>query len=237
MQNLQIRSLPSGLSLPLLTQTLDGLQRELAKRAAENRLRDYRPYTKQAEFHAAGATHRERLLMAGNQLGKTIAGGAEVAFHLTGLYPDWWPGRRFDRPTRWWASSVTGEATRDNVQAKLIGPPEQESAFGTGFVPKAALMDWGRGMGTPNLLDHAVVRHVSGGTSTVGFKAYSQGREKWQGPTLDGVWFDEEPPMEIYEEGLTRTNAVPDSLVFLTFTPLLGMSDVVKLFLDEAGLK
>ena len=39
------------------------------------------------------------------------------------------------------------------------------------------------------------------------FKTYEKGREKWQGETLDGVWFDEEPPLDIYMEGLTRTNA------------------------------
>ena len=43
--------------------------------AEYNQLASYRPYPKQAEFHAAGATHDERLFMAGNQLGKTMAGG------------------------------------------------------------------------------------------------------------------------------------------------------------------
>jgi hypothetical protein len=41
---------------------------------------------------------RERLLMADNQLDKTIAGGFEAAMHATGRYPDWWQGRRFDKP-------------------------------------------------------------------------------------------------------------------------------------------
>ena len=68
----------------------------------------------------------------------------------------------------------------------------------------------------------------------LGFKTYEQGREKWQGPTLHGIWCDEEPPMEIYMEGLTRTNAVANSRVILTFTPLLGMSDVVSMFLNDA---
>jgi hypothetical protein len=39
------------------------------------------------------------------------------------------------------------------------------------------------------------------------FKSYEKGREKWQGETLHGVWFDEEPPLDIYTEGKTRTNA------------------------------
>jgi phage terminase large subunit-like protein len=230
-----LQTLNSPLKLRDLTAKLRTLKRETARRLRENRLEQFRPYTKQREFFSAGAEHRERLLMAGNQLGKTFCGGAEVAYHVTGLYPDWWQGRRFDRPTRWWAASVTSEATRDNVQAKLVGPPEREADFGTGFLPKTRILDWNRAMGTPNLLDNVTVRHVSGGISTIGFKTYSQGREKWQGPTLDGVWFDEEPPMDIYMEGLTRTNAVADSLVFLTFTPLLGMSDVVRMFLDDAA--
>src|SRR5690349_19975993 len=86
--------------------------------------------------------------------------------------------------------------------------------------------------GVPNLVDTLTVRHVSGGVSIIGLKAYEKGREKWQGETLDRVWFDEEPPLEIYTEGLTRTNATKGG-VSITFTPLLGMSDVVMLFLGR----
>lgn len=203
---------------------------EQAKRKRENRLTDYRPYAKQREFH--NKQNRERLLMAGNQLGKTYCGAAEVAFHLTGLYPDWWGGKRWDRPTRWWAGSKTGEVTRDGVQRYLVGEPKDESSWGTGMIPKAQLASTKRRMGVADALDAATVHHVSGGTSTLGFKSYDQGRQKWQGETLDGVWFDEEPPMDIYMEGLTRTNATK-GITMITFTPLLGMSDVVAMFLGE----
>jgi len=47
---------------------------------------------------------------------------------------------------------------------------------------------------------------------------------------VDLVWMDEEPPQAIYSEALTRTNATSGS-VYVTFTPLLGMSDVVKRYL------
>jgi phage terminase large subunit-like protein len=73
---------------------------------------------------------------------------------------------------------------------------------------------------------------VSGGTSRIGLKSYEQGREKWQGETLDWVWFDEEPPLDIYTEGLTRTNVIQGP-VFMTFTPLLGMSETVSRFILE----
>ena len=58
-----------------------------AKYQAENKLAYYKPYAKQSEFHGHGATYRERLLMAGNQLGKTWSGAFEMAMHLTGEYP------------------------------------------------------------------------------------------------------------------------------------------------------
>jgi phage terminase large subunit-like protein len=202
------------------------------RRKRENRLTDYWPYSRQCVFHEDGATHRERLLCAGNQLGKTFCGAAEVSMHLTGLYPDWWGGKRWDRPTRWWAGSKTGEVTRDGVQRYLVGEPKDEAQWGTGMIPKAHLMDWGRRQGIADALDNCTIKHVSGGTSTLGFKSYDQGRQKWQSETLDGVWFDEEPPMDIYMEGLTRTNAT-GGIAMITFTPLLGMSEVVSMFLGD----
>lgn len=200
------------------------------QRKSENRLATYQPYPKQREFHAASATHRERLLMAGNQLGKTLAGGFESAMHLTGRYPDWWTGKRFDRPVKMWASGVTREGVRDGAQRVLLGRPGE---MGTGTIPKASIH--GQPLSAQGVADGIAavrVEHVSGGISHLGFKSYDQGREKWQADTLDIVWFDEEPPEDIYTEGLTRTNAT-GGIVYTTFTPLLGMSRVVKRFLSE----
>ncbi|TGS78069.1 terminase, partial [Mesorhizobium sp. M3A.F.Ca.ET.175.01.1.1] len=93
------------------------------------------------------------------------------------------------------------------------------------------------GRGAPGALDSVVVRWGGGGDvqaseSVLSFKSYEKGREKWQGETLHGVWFDEEPPLNIYSEGLTRTNAT-GGITIVTFTPLLGMSDVVLRFLTS----
>lgn len=208
---------------------------ELDRRRRTNRLQRYKPYRKQAEFHAAGAANRERLFMAGNQLGKTIAGGAEWAIHLTGRYPDWWKGKTFDGAVRMWAAGVTGESTRDNPQRVLVGPPQQQSAWGTGLIPGDCIVDTIMGRGVPNGLDSTIVRYGGGGDiqadeSVLSFKSYEKGREKWQGETLQGVWFDEEPPPDIYSEGLTRTNTT-GGITIVTFTPLQGMSEVVLQFL------
>jgi phage terminase large subunit-like protein len=174
--------------------------------------------------------------MAGNQLGKTVAGSNEWAMHLTGKYPTWWPGFRFAEPGRFWAGGETRVSTRDTIQKLLVGEPEKEEEWGTGAIPGDDILDTFRAMGVANALDSITVKHVSGGSSTLLFKAYEQGRAKWQGDTLNGVWYDEEPPLDIYTEGLTRTNAT-GGLVMLTFTPLKGMSDVVQMFLSDSDMK
>jgi phage terminase large subunit-like protein len=200
-----------------------------AQRLAENALAHYKPYDRQRCFHVAGATHRERLLMAGNQLGKTWAGGMEVAMHATGRYPDWWRGKRFDKPTNSWVAGITGETVRDTVQRTLVG---REGAHGTGAIPKDAIAEMISARGIPGLLDTIRVRHASGAISSIGLKSYEKGREKFQGETLDFCWLDEECSLEIYTEILTRTN-VNAGPIFMTFTPLLGVSGVVSRFLHE----
>ncbi len=210
------------------------LASEADRRRRTNRLAHFTPYPRQLEFYAAGLKARERLLMAANQVGKTYCGAMEMAMHLTGQYPDWWPGRRYDRPVMMWAGSDTAETTRDTVQTNLIGPPADEDAWGTAAIPKKCIVGTNRRQGVANALDTVLVQHVSGGQSHLGFKSYDQGRQKWQGAVRDVIWLDEEPPLEIYTEALTRTNTVEDGMIVLTFTPLLGMSEVVHLFLDSA---
>lgn len=203
------------------------LRSQVKTRLSEDQLGDYSPYPKQAQFHDAGATFRQRLLRAGNQQGKTTAAGAEGAYHLTGEYPAWWKGRRFDRPIVMWAASDTGETTRDNPQRLLLG---SVGSLGVGMIPKRCIGDTGRAVGVTNLFDFVKVKHIAGGWSTLRLKHYSQGRTKWQGPPVDVVWFDEEPDAEIYDEGLARTIAT-DGIAMMSFTPLRGMSEVVRRFL------
>lgn len=209
------------------------IARELDRRRRTNLLAGFRPYPKQFEFYEAGADHRERLLMAANQVGKTYSGAFEAAYHLTGRYPDWWPGHRFDRPISMWAGSDTGETTRDTVQTNLIGPAANRNEWGTGAIPLDAITETKMRQGVADAIDTVLVRHVSGGISQLGFKSYDQKRQKWQGTKKDLIWLDEEPPLDIYMEALTRTNAVPDGRIYMTFTPLLGMSEVVHMFLDN----
>jgi phage terminase large subunit-like protein len=192
----------------------------------------YHPYPKQKSFHDAGAKHRERLFMAANRVGKTQCGAAEMAMHLTGLYGSWFEGKRFDKPVRAWAAGVTNESCRDVVQDKLIGPPFRRLEWGQGMIPKDCLGEVSMARGTPDLIDTISVKHVSGDYSTLQFKSYSEGRTKWQGVGLEVVWLDEESPEDLYFEALTRTNET-DGIVYMTFTPIAGMSNIVRMFLQE----
>jgi phage terminase large subunit-like protein len=205
------------------------LEAEKSRRLTENRLAYYRPYEKQLAFHNAGAKHRERLMCAGNQLGKTLAGGFEAAMHAHGKYPDWWCGYRFDGPTVGWCCGVSGEVVRDTVQRVMLG---RAGAIGTGAIPKAAILEVVTARGIADLVGTIKVQHVSGGVSLIGLKSYLAGREAFQGETLDWAWADEECDSGIYTELLTRTN-IGNKPVFMTFTPLLGVSEVVRRFLHE----
>jgi hypothetical protein len=128
-------------------------------------------------------------MCAGNQLGKTLAGGFEAAMHATGRYPDWWKGKRFDKPTVGWACGVSGEVVRDTVQRILLG---RSGAIGTGTIPKDAIVETITARGIADLIGTIKVQHVSGGVSLIGLKSYLAGREAFQGETLDWAWADEE---------------------------------------------
>jgi phage terminase large subunit-like protein len=195
-------------------------------------------YDKQREFIALGAHKQERMLFAGNQMGKSYVGAAETAYHLTGLYPSWWTGRRFDHKVRGWAAGESTTVCRDVAQTLLCGEPGVESEFGTGLIPKALFADkptLARGA-VADAYDTIAIWHqtngVRDGISTLQFKSYEQGRKKFQGRTLDFVWWDEEPDMDVYTEGNARWSAT-GGMSFMTFTPLQGRSEVVNLFLES----
>ncbi len=187
-------------------------------------------YPKHIAFFEAGKHHRERAAMAANRVGKTEGIGAyEVTLHLTGLYPDWWPGRRFAKPINCLCGGDTATTTRDILVAKLLGPKE---ARGTGMVPRETLGKLVPAPGVRDHIDYAKVKHVSGGWSTLQFRSYDQGREAWQGTERDVGWCDEEPPEPIYTELLLRT-ATTGGMLIATFTPLSGLTDVALSFMPE----
>lgn len=217
------------------------IQSELDRRA-RNKISRYYPdegplrrelYRKHLEFFAAGLHHRERCFMAANRVGKTEGCGAyETTLHLTGQYPDWWPGKRFDRGIKAWAAGDTSKTVREIIQEKLLGKPGEH---GTGMIPGDLIIHKTTKQGISDAIDTVYVKHVSGLRSMVVLKSYDQRREAFQGSEQDVIWLDEEPPQDIYTECLMRTMTT-GGLVYVTFTPLQGLSDVVLSFLPNGTL-
>lgn len=210
------------------------LLQEKENRRRYNVYKLYKPYDKQIQFHTAGSKYNERCLGAGNQLGKTLAGSMEAMFHATGLYPNDWKGVRFKKENIGWVAGVTNDVVRDTTQKLLVGRiAKGEEYLGTEAIPRDCIVGTQKAMGTPGLLVFVRVKHVSGGISIIYFKSYAMGREKFQGETVDWIWLDEEPSKEIYEEALTRTNNGQNGqTMFVTFTPLQGMTEVVRQFYE-----
>ncbi len=203
-------------------------------------------YKKHMEFFAAGANYTQRCMMAANRTGKTEgAGGYELTLHLTGLYPAWWVGRRFNRPISAWCSGDFGETTRDIIQGKLLGPPSDKSQWGTGLIPRECIgKPTGKAGSVTNLLDTLSVLHYDAkgdydGASLLGFKSYNQGRASFQGVEQDVIWLDEEPPEDVYGECLIRTMDTSgdrdggSGMIMLTYTPIIGMSEVTLGFMPS----
>lgn len=239
---------------------LDDERLELARLLAEqqrrfrhNQIAKYYPdagplrrelYPKHLQFFAAGSTKNERLFMAANRVGKTEgAGGCEAVYHLTGEYPGWWEGRRFDRPVDAWAAGDTSMTVRDIIQEKLLGKLHE---IGTGLIPKGKIEKISRKTAPKDTVDTIWVKHKSGGLSQLTLKSYDQRRESFQGTKKDFIWLDEEPPLDIYTECLLRTTDTTggdkgSGILMLTFTPLMGMSETVMAFMpggkiEETGL-
>jgi phage terminase large subunit-like protein len=190
-------------------------------------------YPKHLAFFEAGGKYRQRCIIAANRIGKTEGiGGYETALHLTGLYPDWWRGRRFGYGIKAWAAGRTGQTTRDTVQEVLLGPPGH---MGEGMIPQDYILETKKKAGgVPDAIESVLVRHVSGTESRLVFKSYDQGRPAFEGTAQDLVWFDEECDDDVYGEAVVRTMTT-DGLVMLTFTPLRGLTDVVLRFMPDGA--
>ena len=214
---------------------------EIKKRERQRLIDSYYPdegplrrelYVKHLEFFAAGAEYSERCIIAANRIGKSMGVGAyEMSLHLTGQYPGWWVGRRFNHGILAWAAGDTGKTVRDIVQLALLG---ETGDFGTGMIPADSIEGTTPKHGLPDAIESVKVRHVSGDISTCFLKSYDQRREAFQGTAIHVGWCDEEPPEDIYVEMLMRTMTT-GGIIMVTFTPLLGVSNVVKSFMPGIG--
>ncbi len=200
---------------------------EEAKRRAASPLANYnkgeKVHEKQLAFHKC--PKRNRWVFGGNRSGKTECGAVETVYMARGIHPY----RKNRKDVFGWVVSLSREVQRDVAQKKILH-----------YLPKEwiaeVVMSAGRKDSPENgVIDQIKVKNVFGGISVIGFKSCDQGREKFQGCSLDFVWFDEEPPEDVYRECLMRVVDRKGD-VFGTMTPLKGLTFIHdEIYLNSGG--
>lgn len=156
--------------------------------------------------------------------GKTECGAVETVWRARGIHP-----YRENRPdTFGWVVSVSREVQRDVAQKKILYYLNPE------WIADVVMVSGKSGSPEGGVIDYIAVKNVFGGISRIGFKSAEAGREKFQGASLDYVWFDEEPPEDIYNECRMR---VVDKRgdIYGTMTPLKGLTFVYNKIYLNAG--
>lgn len=180
-------------------------------------------HKKQLEFHKS--PKRNRWVFGGNRSGKTECGAVEVVWLARGIHPY----RKNKESTVGWVCSVSTKVQRDVAQKKILSYLDPE------WIDKIVMVSGSASDPENGIIDKIIVKNVSGKKSVIGFKSYEEGREKFQGASLDYVWFDEEPPKEIYEEGCMRVFDKQGD-IFGTMTPLKGLTFVYdQIYLNKSN--
>ena len=173
--------------------------------------------------------HRVVGVVAANQSGKSELGCTIAAYHAVGLYPDWWEGRKYDRPVKIMVAGVDNYHNKHVIQDKLLGSSNWrlKEERGTGMIHKDHVIEESAVTFRGDDLSTIKIKHVSGGMSEIVFRSYSQGREAAQGLQADVVIIDEQPQDDFLYEALVSTAATKGHVI-CSFTPVLDMTDLLE---------
>lgn len=208
-----------------LIQKIKDIEIELLKRKTSNAIDFYNTgkikHEKQIVFHKC--KKRNRWVFGGNRTGKTECGAVEAVYMARGSHPH----RKITKATNGWVVSLSRQVQRDVAQKKILHYLKKE------WIIDVVMTEGRKSSFEGGYIDYILIKNIFGTASKIGFKSCDQGREKFQGTSLDYVWFDEEPPYDVYMECRMR---VLDTCgdVFGTMTPLKGLTWVYNLiYLNE----
>lgn len=193
----------------------------------------YKPTDKMMIYYRAGLEARERLILGGNRTGKTYGVLVELYFHLTGLYPDWWKGYRFDRPINALEASLSAVLTKTILQANLFDDALDGSIIA---IIHESLIANKTHTNVAGAFGSVMIPHVSGGFSNLYFKAFKQGASAFQGVKFDWIHLDESVGYDVYQEALMRTASFTGTRTLLNVTmwPEKGMDELVCHFMNRS---
>lgn len=196
------------MSRPPKVPTLVELKNELASSLRRTSIRPsifgYKAQDYQIEFHASDA--RGRLVIGGNRSGKTVAGAAEAVMRLCGMHEHY---NKHRTPIRGRAVGVDFDKGVNQIMMPEIAR----------WMPPSMLIN---GSWEASYSRGDRVLTLENG-STLEFMSYDQDVDKFAGTSRHFVWFDEEPPEDIFNECLARLIDTGGDW-WLTMTPLIDMS-------------
>ena len=200
------------------------VEEEILRREHDNFLAQYNTgkivHKKQMFFHKC--EKKNRWVFGGNRSGKTECGAVETVWLARGIHP-----YKKNKQTSCWVVSLTKQVQRDVAQNKILHYLRKD------WIEKIVMASGRSDSADSGIIDFILVKNVFGSYSKIGFKSCDQGREKFQGSSLDFVWFDEEPPYDIYQECRMRV-IDRKGMIFGTMTPLKGLTWVYnEIYLNE----
>ena len=198
---------------------INKIDKILETRKTKNKLNYYnkgeKKHKKQLAFHKS--QKRNRWVFGGNRSGKTECGAVEVIWLARGIHPY----RKNKKDVTGWVVSLSRQVQREVAQQKIL------DYLNPDWIEEIVMLEGRKDTPLNGVVDYILVKNVFGGHSKIGFKSCDQGREKFQGASLDFVWFDEEPPYDIYFECKMRVLDRKGE-IFGTMTPLKGLTWVYK---------
>lgn len=208
---------------------IDEIDGELKRRRKDDKLAGYnsgkKKHLKQLAFHKC--PKRIRWVFGGNRCGKTECGAVECVYMARGVHPY----RENKKDTSGWVVSLSQQVQRDVAQKKILQYLRKD------WIAEIVMISGRKDSPESGVIDFIKVKNVFGGLSTIGFKSCDQGREKFQGSSLDYVWFDEEPPRDIFDECRMRLIDRRGDM-FATMTPLKGLTYVYdEIYMNRHGNK
>lgn len=195
-------SRPNKITSP--TEALRTVAQGLRTASVRPNIHGYSPHDKQIRFHASQASIRG--LFGGNRSGKTVSGGTEAVMRATGrhLFQHVPPPPTYGR--------VCAVDFKDGVE-KVVKPEIAR------WIPPSDLINssW------EDSYNKELKTLTLENGSTIEFMSYEQETEKFAGTSRHWIWFDEEPPRDVYVECAMRLLDTRGCCWF-TMTPLNGMN-------------
>ena len=168
-------------------------------------------HAKQMAFHKC--LKRNRWVFGGNRSGKTECGAVETVWLARGIHPY----RANKDGISCWVVSLSQQVQREVAQQKVLHYLDK------GWIDEIVMSSGSKSSPEYGVIDYLVINNVFGGKSKIAFKSCEAGRDKFQGASLDFVWFDEEPPEDVYQECRMRI-LDREGHIFGTMTPLKGLT-------------